>query len=69
MARVGIATWSGTSMATPFVAVQTALIESTDGSDAEALIQHSARPMEAKNPPYAGSLGAGLERLQPNACS
>lgn len=58
-------------MATPFVAGQTALIESTDGSPsaADALIQQSARPLDAKNPPYAGSLGASLERLQPNACS
>lgn len=74
------ATWSGTSMATPFVAGQAALIESADGSlgaaAAEALIQQSARPLDAKNPAYADSLGAGhadigasLQRLQPNACS
>lgn len=74
------ATWSGTSMATPFVAGQAALIESADGllgaADTEALIQQSARPLDAKNPAYAGALGAGhadvgasLQRLRPDACS
>ena len=74
------ATWSGTSMAAPFVAGQAALIESADGpsnaADAEALIRQSARPLDAKNPAHAGVLGAGhadigasLERLRPNACS
>ncbi|MEJ7841018.1 MAG: S8 family serine peptidase [Rubrobacter sp.] len=74
------ATWSGTSMATPFVAGQAALIEGANGSlnaaDTEALIQQSARPLDAKNPAHAGALGAGhadigasLERLQPGACS
>ena len=74
------ATWSGTSMATPFVAGQAALIAGVESSlsaaDTEALIQKSARPLDAKNPAYTGALGAGhadvgasLQRLRPDACS
>jgi subtilisin family serine protease len=74
------ASWSGTSMATPFVAGQAALIRevkpSLDADDVEDLIRDTARSLDAKNPTYAGMLGAGhadigasLERLRPGACS
>ncbi|QIN80460.1 S8 family serine peptidase [Rubrobacter marinus] len=57
------ASWDGTSMAAPFVAGQAALIRSREGSSTpaavEALIRETARPLDAKNPAYAGKLGAG----------
>jgi subtilisin family serine protease len=57
--------WSGTSMATPFVAGEAALIHSTDGSlnagGVEKRIRLSARCVDQKNVPEVppGSLGAG----------
>lgn len=64
------ATWSGTSMATPFVAGQAALIRgmrprmpsTADGPrrpSVEGTIEGTARSLDAKNPGYSGRLGAG----------
>lgn len=57
------AAWSGTSMATPFVAGQAALIQSVagtlDAAGVETQIRDTARLLDAKNPAYAGMLGAG----------
>ena len=66
------ANWIGTSMA--------ALIKGKDGSlepaGVEAQIRGTARPLDTKNPSYAGMLGAGhadagasLRRYDPGACS
>jgi hypothetical protein len=65
---------------TPFLAGQAALIRevepSLDAGGVEALIRGTARPLDAKNPTYAGMLGAGhadigatLEQLRPGTCS
>ena len=56
--------WSGTSMATPFVAGEAALIHSVDGpldpAGVELRIRSSARCINDKNPAiYTGMLGAG----------
>jgi subtilisin family serine protease len=56
--------WSGTSMASPFVAGEAALIHSADGSldpgRVEERIRSSARCVDQKNSPvYTGMLGAG----------
>jgi thermitase len=55
--------WSGTSMASPFVAGEAALIRGTDGSlDAggvEDRIRSGARCLDQKNERYTGMLGAG----------
>ena len=57
------ANWSGTSMATPFVAGQAALVEAVDCSlkpaGVEERIRSSARSLLLQNPDYAGMLGAG----------
>jgi subtilisin family serine protease len=70
------ASWSGTSMATPFVAGQAALVHAVDGSlgpaSVERRIRCSARPLDLKNPTYVGMLGAGhadvRASLEPDAC-
>lgn len=67
------ATWSGTSMATPFVAGQAALLHGdvpTKGVERDergehrvecvgALIRETAQPLDATNPDYPGMLGGG----------
>jgi thermitase len=69
--------WSGTSMATPFVSGQAALIHAVYGSldpaGVEERIRCSARPLLATDPVYAATLGAGRAdvgaSLFPVACS
>jgi subtilisin family serine protease len=55
--------WSGTSMATPFVSGQAALIHAVYGSldpaGVEERMRSSARPLLATDPIYAAMLGAG----------
>jgi subtilisin family serine protease len=55
--------WSGTSMATPFVSGQAALIHAVYGSldpaGVEEKIRSSARSLLATDPLYAAMLGAG----------
>jgi thermitase len=57
------ANWSGTSMATPFISGQAALIHTTNGSlgpaRVEWSIRSSAKPITLKNPTYVGMLGSG----------
>jgi thermitase len=63
------ANWSGTSMATPFVSGQAALIHAVYGSfgpiGVEKMIRSSAQPLILRNPTYVGMLGAG----QANVCA
>ena len=63
------ANWSGTSMATPFVSGQAALIHAVFGSlgpaSVEAKIRHSAQSLTLQNLTYVGMLGAG----QSDACA
>jgi thermitase len=57
------ADWSGTSMATPFISGQAALIRTVDGSlepaGIEKKIRTSARPLYFQDPVYGEMLGAG----------
>lgn len=59
----GYATWSGTSMAAPFVSGEAALLRSLhpDWSDTQVIaqIESSAVPIDSVNPGYAGELGSG----------
>ena len=61
------ANWSGTSMSTPFISGQAALIHTVFGSlnpaGVEGKIRHSASPLTVKNPTYVGMLGAGRADL------
>ena len=63
------ANWSGTSMATPFVSGQAALIRAVYGSlgpaEVETKIRTSAQSLTLQNLTYVGMLGAG----QANACA
>jgi thermitase len=71
------ANWSGTSMATPFVSGQAALIHAVYGSldpaGVEKKIRCSARPLVVTDPVYATMLGAGHAdvgaSLAPGSCS
>jgi thermitase len=61
------ANWSGTSMATPFISGQAALIHAVYGSlnpaGVEKQIRNSAKPLTLDNPTYVGMLGAGRSDL------
>jgi subtilisin family serine protease len=61
------ANWSGTSMATPFISGQAALIHAVYGSlnpaGVEKQIRNSAKPLTVDNPTYVGMLGAGRADL------
>jgi subtilisin family serine protease len=63
------ANWSGTSMATPFISGQAALIHavysSLDPMGVEMKIRNSAQPLTLQNLTYVGMLGAG----EANVCA
>jgi subtilisin family serine protease len=71
------ANWSGTSMATPFVSGQAALVHAVHGSlepaGVDGKIRSSARSLVATDPVYAAMLGAGHadvdDSLAPGDCS
>ena len=71
------ASWSGTSMATPFVSGQAALIHAVDASldpaDVEERIRCSARSLLLTDPIYATMLGKGQAdagaSLAPGVCT
>lgn len=60
----GYASWSGTSMATPFVAGQAALIHSLSPAlnpqDIANIMGETSHSLDPLNPQYAGKLGMGL---------
>jgi thermitase len=71
--------WSGTSMATPFVSGEAALIRdvncSLDAAGVEVQIRRSARSLVGKDIKYGTMMGAGhtdvgasLEQLEPSSC-
>jgi subtilisin family serine protease len=71
--------WSGTSMATPFVSGQAALIRdvncSLDAAGVEGQVRRSARSLVTKDITYGTGMGAGhtdvgasLKKLKPNSC-
>jgi subtilisin family serine protease len=71
--------WSGTSMATPFVSGQAALIRdvncSLDAAGVEGQIRRSARSLVAEDKVYGAMMGAGqtdvgtsLGQLEPATC-
>lgn len=59
--------WSGTSLSTPFVSGQAALIHSfrpqLSVRQIAALIAQTAQSVNAQNPAYVGGLGAGLPKV------
>jgi subtilisin family serine protease len=63
------ANWSGTSMATPFISGQAALIHavysSLDPMGVEMKMRNSAQPLTLQNLTYVGMLGAG----EANVCA
>lgn len=60
----GYATWSGTSVAVPFVSAAAAIVLSAHpgmkGEEAAESIRETAHSVDARNPAYRGRLGAGI---------